>query len=75
MRTDDALRDLYARYEQGHISELDRSRAKTEVETKTALLYQTRAYISRDARRKALKLLPDAPPKDIKARMAPCSAA
>lgn len=51
----DALRIYTARYEQGLISELDLSRAKTEVETAKTALYQTR--ISRDAAESALEAL------------------
>ncbi|GAB7493593.1 efflux transporter outer membrane subunit [Bilophila wadsworthia] len=59
----DALRIYTARYEQGLISELDLSRAKTEVETAKTALYQTR--ISRDAAESALEALLGRSPKDI----------
>ncbi len=60
---EDALKIYTARYEQGLISELDLSRAKTEVETAKTSLYQTR--IARDASDSALSALLGRSPKAI----------
>ena len=60
---EDALKIYTARYEQGLISELDLSRAKTEVETAKTKLSQTR--ISREAADSALSALLGRSPKAI----------